>query len=101
MRRHQSLVDECPENVQRRPGNRFGGRDRRPAGEYAEREKCRALLVVEQFVAPIERRSQRPLAFWSVAWAGPEHRERIVEPRREVLEAEHADPRGRQFDRQR
>ena len=56
---------------------------------------------VEQVVAPLDRRAQRPLALGQVARAAGEERERRVEPLQQRRRGEQPHPRGGELDRER
>ncbi len=58
----QASVDQPFHLVRRRPANRLGVVGRAAAGEDRERREEPALLVVEQVVAPLDRRAQRLVA---------------------------------------
>ncbi len=67
--------------------------ERRPAAEDRQRRQRAPGLVVEQPVAPVQRRPQRSPARQQV--------QRVVEPARDRRRREHRDPRGGQLERQR
>jgi len=73
----EALRDQPVEGVQVGAGDSLRRLDRGAAGEDPEAREARLLVVVEQVVAPVDRRAQRPLARGRVAWACAE---RGVEP---------------------
>ena len=63
-----------------------------PAGEHREAPEQAPLVVVEQVVAPVERRAQRLLARQRGAAAAGEQAEAVVEPRGDLLDRQRARP---------
>ena len=67
----EALVHERGDPVERvGPRDRLGGLQRPAADEHAELGEQRPRVLVEQVVAPADRRAQRPLARRGVARAG-------------------------------
>ena len=71
------------------------------AAEDAEPDEQALFLVVEQLVAPLDRRPQRLLALGQVAPAGGEERQPVLQPAEQLVRLEHLHPGGRQLDRER
>jgi hypothetical protein len=94
--RHERL-----EYVQRGPGHRLGGVQRRAAGEHGETGEGPALVRRQQRPAPLERRRERALARGRVARAGAERVEAFAQPPGELGHRQHVDATGRQLDRER
>ena len=80
----QALGHEPVERVEIRAGDRLRRADRRPAGEYGEAGEGALLGLVEQRVAPVDRRAQRPVAGGRIAGARAERAEGGVEPLRDL-----------------
>ena len=78
--------------------DRVEGRSTGEDGERAEDVRGR---VVEEAVAPVDRRAQRALPLGEVRCAPRQQREALSEPLRGALGAEHPHPRGRELDRER
>ena len=74
----QALGDQAVDRVQVGAGDRLDRIDGRAAGEHGEAGERRPLVIVEQVVAPIDRRSQRALALGRVTRAGAERAQRRV-----------------------
>ena len=72
---HERLVDEAAEHLQLAVAHGLECGQVEAAGEGAEAPEQRALVVVEQVVAPVERRGERLLARERRAPAGGEHAE--------------------------
>jgi hypothetical protein len=60
-----------------------------------------ALTRLEQFVAPLDRRTHRPLAGRRVARPLREEGEPLAQPQQHRLRREHADVRGRELESER
>ena len=72
-----------------------------PPRKTASRAKSCCSSAVEQVVAPLDRRAQRPLALGQVAGAAGEQRQPLVEPLEELLGRERLDARGGELERER
>ena len=81
--------------------DRLHGVEGPPAGEDGERAEHAARRVVEQVVAPVDRRAQRALPLGQVARAARQQREALVEPLQQLRSARAADAGGGQLDGQR
>ena len=97
----QALGDEPVERVDAGAGDRLRRLDGGAAGEHREAREARLLVVVEQVVAPVDRRAQRPLAGGRVARARAERAERRVQALGDLAGREQPAAGRRQLDRQR
>ena len=101
----QRPVDHRGQQLQRVGREAMGGDAARgvvgePPGEHTKPREVGALIVVEQLVAPLDRRPQRALP-GIPGRAGGEQREPIVEPLEDRDDREHPGASGGELDRQR
>ena len=75
----EALGDEAIEHVEVGAGDVLRRLDRRAAGEHSKAGEALLLVVVEQVVAPVDRRAQRPLACWRIPRAGRRRAESRVQ----------------------
>jgi len=75
--------------------------ERAAAGEDGEPAEEPLLLLVEEGVAPVDRRAQRLLPLGAVAGTGDEDVERVVEPLEQGLGREDAQAGGRELESER
>jgi hypothetical protein len=73
------LGDQAVERVEPGVGDRLGRLHGRAAGEHREAREAMLLAIAEQIVAPVDGRTQRPLAGRRVSGAGAQRAERGVE----------------------
>ena len=88
-------------HVRARVGDSLDRVEGRATGEDGERAEDVRGRVVEEAVAPVDRRAQRALPLGEVRCAPRQQREALSEPLRGALGAEHPHPRGRELDRER
>jgi hypothetical protein len=103
---HEAVLDEALERAEDVldllvAAHRFRRGDRPPAREDGESREERALGLVEELVAPLDRRRQRSLAIGEVRNASADDVQPPREPFQKRPRIEHAQPGGRQLDRQR
>ena len=107
---HQRFVHQLRENIQHSSGlssnpssaaNGFGGLQRRAARKHRQSPQHDALGIGEQVVAPIDRGAQGLLARQGGAAAAGQQAKGIVQPRGDLLDAEHLHAAGGQLDRER
>ena len=97
----EAVVHQRGEDAEIRVADRLRGLERAAAGKDSELCEHRALGVVEQVVAPSDRRRQRPLAGRRVAWAGAEQLRLPLYPLVHLGGRQQPRSRRRQLDRQR
>ena len=101
------LVDERSQHlehvaVERRPGDHGLGRGEIEApGEHRDSSEHDTFVVVEQFVAPVERRPHRSVPITSAVAPGGEHVEARSESTSELGQWHRPDAGGGELDRQR
>ena len=82
-------------------GHRLDRVERRAAGEDGERAEDVRGRLVEEAVAPVDRRAQRALALGKIRRAPREQRQALAEPLGRALGPEHAHSRRGELDRER
>ena len=97
----QALVHERGERLQIGREHAFDIGEIERAGEDREALEEIALVVVEQCVAPVDRRGERPVPLGCVLRAGAEEIETRSEAREQILRREQLRARGRELDRER
>ena len=105
---HQRFVDQRREQVEygaRRNGvaggHHLGGFEGPSAGERRQAAQHGPLVLRQERVTPVHRRSQRLLPGHGSSRARREQTEPIAQPRGNLLDAKNPHPRRRQLDRQR
>ena len=98
-RREQALRYERVEHLERGVGDGLGSLDRAPAREHGETDERALLARAGEPHAPLDGRSQRPLARWRVA--RPRRAHHVAEPFQQLRRREEADPSGGELDRER
>jgi hypothetical protein len=104
---HEGLLHEAAEQRERvarsRPvgAHRLDGLERERTAEHAQLGQQRPLGGSEQVIAPVEQRAQRAVAWHGGAAPAREHREHVVQPRGELLDAERGHLRGGQLEGER
>ena len=94
-------VDERLELVERPlPRDRLGVGERAPAREDGEAPERLLRGLVEERVAPVDRRAERLLALRAVARARGEELERVVEAVAQSFRSEQADARSGELERE-
>ena len=83
----QALVDERAERVELGFADLLGGLERAAAGEDGQAGEELLLGLVEQVVAPGDRRPQRLLALRGVARAAGQQRQPVLEPLEQLRRA--------------
>ena len=96
----EALVEQRRQRVEIRVADRFGGVEGAAAAEDGEPGEQLLLVVVEQVVAPGDRRAQRRVALVGVAPA-LEQVEPLRDPLEQLLGAEELDPCRGELDRER
>src|SRR5919199_6846407 len=104
----QVLVHEGLEAIEnfalqraRRGANTFGCLKRAAARKYTQPCEQRALVWLEQIVAPVDRAAQCLLARRVVGLAAGQYPQTLIEALQERLRRECLDPGGGEFQRQR
>ena len=97
----QLLGHERSQGVQRRAGHPSAAATVAPPAKTAKRANVSRSLIAEQPEAPVDRRAQRAVALRGVACPAGQHRERLVQARRELGRRQQPDPRGGELQRQR
>jgi len=104
-RHHERLLHQPRQHVGDRRGlervvgaDRFGGLEIEAAGEHGQAPEQRALVGLEQVVAPFERGGQRLLPRRGRVAAGAEHAEAVAEPLRDRGRPQRAEPTGGELD---
>ena len=93
---------ESPARVEwSRSTDRFHGIEREAADEHREPVEQRPLPLVEQTIAPLDRREQRLMPAVGAPRSLGEQAEAIVEARGDLVRAEMSHARGRELDRER
>ncbi len=83
----QALVDERGEQLQARTGNNaVDGLERGAPGEDGERQERALLFLVQQHVAPVDRRGERPLPQRQVTRTAGQERQALAETVEDRLE---------------
>ena len=105
---NERLVDQRAEQVEHREalealaGSHLLRQVERPAaGEYGQPAQQLALVLLEQLIAPVDRRSQRLLARQRASRPAGQQAEAIGERRGDLLDGHQPHPRGGELDRQR
>ena len=102
--RHEACVEQFLEggrHVDFRLGRRLEPVERGAAGVDGEGVEDRARVVVEQVVAPRDRRAERTLALGNVDRRARQERDALTEPACRSLGAEHSHSRGCELHGQR
>ena len=106
-RRNQRLGDELPKRVDdligrlalvTRDGHRTLQRER--SGEDGETPKCDTFALVDQTIAPVQRRAERLMPRWCRSPSAPLQLQSPVEQRCDLPQSVDADAHGGKFDRQ-
>ena len=103
---YQRLVDKRREAVQDGQADRLGiadflGRtERPPAAEDRQAHEELPLRLLEQLVAPLDRRAKRSLPLRERARSRRQQPEAVDEPDLDLLRREHLQARGRELDRE-
>ena len=97
----EALVDERGERLQVAVADSLRRLERPAAGEDREARQSLLLMLLEQVVAPGDRRPQRLLSLGSIPGATREEREPLLQPREQGIRRQDLDARGRQLDRER
>ena len=96
----QRLVHETREHVELAVAHGFDGGEVEVSGERSEAPEQLTLGLVEQLVAPIERRGERLLTRQRGSSSSGQNGEGIPQTLRDLRWCQDSDSRGRQFDRQ-
>ena len=97
----EASIDELLERLGRGITHRGGGGSGAPSGKDAEGGDELPISLVEQLVAPVDGRPQRPLPRGRVARPAREHLELPSQARDELIEREEAKLGGGELDRER
>ena len=89
------------EHVEVGAADGLGGLQRPPAREHRQPGEQPLLVGVEELVAPRDRGLQRALAFGEIASAAGEHRQALLESRRQRVQIEDPHPAPRELERER
>ena len=100
-RLEQAEVDERRELAHGRFADRLSGLDREASREHREPGQQTAARLVEQLVAPLDRRAEGALALGRVAGAVGQERQRPLEPCEQRPGREKPRASSRELDRQR
>ena len=97
----EALVDERGQGVQVALAHGLGRLERPAPGEDREPRQSLLLVLLEQVVAPGDRRPQRLLPFGCVPGPAGEEREPLLQPSEQGIGRQDLDARRRQLDRER
>ena len=98
---HKAPVDESFQRVKLGVADGLRGLKRAAAGEHRQPGEQPLLLLVEQPVAPVDRRLQRALAPRRVARPAGKHRQAALEPIEDLGRREDLGSGGGELDRER
>ena len=84
----QARIDKCPERFELGSADGLGDVDRERAREHREMREERFARIIEEVIAPRNRRLERPLALGGVAGTAGQERKGGVEPAEKGLRGE-------------
>ena len=100
-RLQEALVDERVEGVEVGAADGLRTRRSEAAREDTQPGEVSLVVLVEQLVAPLDGRAQRPLPLVEVAPARCEQRQPLLEALKQLLHRRDLDACGRELERQR
>ncbi len=107
VRDQEGMIDQRPNqlrNVARVEiivgDRRARGLTRETSAEHRQTTKRRLLVLIEQPVAPVEKRGHRSLSFGQVSVAGAEQSQTVVEPLEDLVDVEDRNAGGRDLQRE-
>ncbi len=98
---NEALVHQRLERVEVGITDVLGRLQRAAAREDGEPGEQPLLLLCQQVVGPLDRRSQRPLALGEIARSAGQQRQAMLEPFEDLRRGEGLDAGGRELERQR
>ncbi len=97
----KTAFDQRLQQIEFRVADRLHCVEAAAVDEHGQASKQASLVLVEQVVAPGDRRSEGLLALLEITSAAGQHAQPLVQAAEQGLRREHNDSRGRELERER